>query len=204
MDITKSREAKITWARDLPDCAHLHECLSYNPHTGKLTWKFRPDNHFAFIFSARTWNKRFAGKEINTISKGYVAFGLKGESVLAHRAIWKMTYGTDPLNIDHIDGNKTNNKLSNLREATNAENMKNMRIFRNNKSGCMGVYWHKAHKKWTAAISVDNKLIHLCITDDYFEAICRRKSAEINYGFHPNHGSKALRTAGIRIKGESE
>lgn len=79
-----------------------------------------------------------------------------------HRLIWFLHYGSFPKNeIDHIDNNRTNNKISNLREATRLENSYNKKIFPNNSSGLKGVSFHKASKKWQATIRFDYKWIYL-------------------------------------------
>jgi hypothetical protein len=72
--------------------------------------------------------------------------------------------------VDHIDGNKSNNQLSNLRWTTHTENMWNQKISKNNKSGVKGVCWNKQNKKWHAHIRVDGINIYLGFFDDIEEA----------------------------------
>ena len=57
-----------------------------------------------------------------------------------------------------------------------------------NKTGICGVTWDKKSEKWHPFINIGKKLKHLGLCDDFFEAICRRKSAELIHGYHPNHG----------------
>ena len=111
-------------------------------------------------------------------------------SYLAHRVAWLLHTGDDPsdMQIDHIDGCRTNCRMSNLRLVNNRENSMNRRKRSDNTSGVMGVCWNKGAGKWQAYISKDGKRLHLSLFDDKFEAICCRKSAERKLGYHPNHG----------------
>lgn len=105
------------------------------------------------------------GKERRMITdhRGYHRFSLSGFGfVIAHRAAWAIYYGEIPKqHIDHIDGNKTNNKIDNLRLCTHNQNQHNQGIRRNNKSGYKGVSWFKNAKKWQAQICCDSKIKHL-------------------------------------------
>jgi len=91
---------------------------------------------------------------------------------------------------DHINHIRDDNRLLNLREATDGENQKNSSQRKDNTSGITGVGIHKQSGKWQARIKLDSKLKHLGLFDDKFEAICSRKSASNKYGFHENHGNK--------------
>lgn len=108
----------------------------------------------------------------------------------AHKIVWEMHNGKIPngMQIDHIDGNGTNNKLENLRLVTCAENLKNKSRYANNTSGCVGVSWHKAQKKWMAYISDAGKRITIGYYKVLDDAITARKDAERVYGYHENHG----------------
>ncbi|MFU6990820.1 HNH endonuclease signature motif containing protein [Pseudomonas paraeruginosa] len=89
--------------------------------------------------------------------------------------------------IDHIDGNTLNNRISNLRIVDRKENARNMSRSRSNTSGLMGVYWRKDLEVWRATIR-PGKFVSLPSDGTLFDAVCARKSAEIYYGFHENHG----------------
>ncbi len=96
-------------------------------------------------------------------SKGYARHTVrfsKTESITLrmHRVIMKAGKGIE---VDHIDGNKLNNQRSNLRLATDCENKRNQKIYRNNTSGLKGVSWHKAHKKWTVQIGMNGRKVWL-------------------------------------------
>ena len=95
--------------------------------------------------------------------------------------------------IDHIDHNPKNNRIENLRIVTNQENGRNQGIRSNNTSGVTGVLWVKRRNKWEARIKVDGVKIHLGYFESKEEAIKTRKTAEVKYKFHPNHGRKMER-----------
>ena len=106
------------------------------------------------------WNARFAGekafltKEIN----GYLVAMVLGKTLKAHRVIWALHYGKWPaLYLDHIDGDRANNAISNLREATPSQNGCNRRSAKNSKSSYLGVSWVEWRKRWTATIRISGK-----------------------------------------------
>jgi len=109
---------------------------------------------------------------------------------MAHRIAWLVHYGEYPsCHIDHIDGNPGNNSISNLRLAPGNINQRNRSLFKTNKSGCHGVNYHKKDRKWHAKIN-DNEgnVIHLGCFSVVCDAVKARKLAEIEYGYHLNHG----------------
>lgn len=171
----------------------LRELLTYNPDTGELFWKHRDTKWFPHGRFAKTWNTRFANNKAFTSvdSAGYFRGSVFGDPYLAHRVAWAVYYGAWPSKfIDHIDGNKINNRLDNLRDVTVSDNGKNTKKPHHNTSGCVGVYWHKYRKKWCAFIKVNGKQKHLGIFKDKNSAIAARKDAEVQYGFHANHGMR--------------
>ena len=108
------------------------------------------------------WNKSVgairAGKKVESISnRGYVVVQVSGKRYLAHRIIWLLLNGRMPAMIDHIDGDKQNNLIENLREVDNTLNHWNERRRSTNMSGYKGVWWHKQSKRWEAACRVNGK-----------------------------------------------
>ena len=102
------------------------------------------------------------GAEAGSIHKsGYKLTGVNKRLYMNHRLIFLMHYGYLPKHLDHIDGDKTNNRIENLREATHQENIWNRKIHKNNKSGVKGVSWDKTKKKWAAQCMVNKKLHRL-------------------------------------------
>lgn len=90
--------------------------------------------------------------------KGYRTVYVDGKLRFAHRIIWKMTFGTDPVGyLDHIDGNLLNNDPRNLRDATHSQNMMNRKIHKNSTSGVKCVHKRKDNGMWRAYISVDGE-----------------------------------------------
>lgn len=172
----------------------LQEALSYNPETGVLTWRKRPLHHFKSENARNRCNTLFAGQPAFTSlnNTGYLHGLCNRVPLLAHRVAWALTYGLWPDGqIDHIDGDRTNNRIVNLRDATGQENSKNRQLRSDNKSGCVGVQWHKKTQKWRAFISGADGLKHLGVFTNLDEAIAARKAAEREHDFHPNHGRDA-------------
>lgn len=168
----------------------FNSVLAYNSDTGVLTWKPRPDEMFSSPAHAKRWNSSYAGKEAGTKTKiGYLTFGYGGKLHKAHRVAWILFYGKSPSGqIDHINGNRADNRISNLREATPLMNMKNRSTNKNCRSGHRGVYWNKRESKWRAHIKDDKKNLHLGYFDNFQDAVNARIAAEIKLGFHENHG----------------
>lgn len=176
--------------KPLPDQSVLQELLDYNPNTGELTWKPRAEHHFTAKHQQTRWNKLFSLKPaFNQIdSTGYLRGKLFDKIYSTHRIVWKLHYGTEPNVIDHIDGLKTNNKINNLRNVDDFANAKNKRLNKSNKTGCSGVSKHPLKNRYQSTIGVNNKKIYLGSFLTYEEAVAARKAAEIQYGYHENHG----------------
>ena len=135
------------------------------------------------------------GKKVNIKPHrdGYLYISVKGETYPAHRIAYSLQIGRSlEANeiIDHINGEKQDNSVDNLRIVSHSINMKNQKMRNTNKSGCTGVYWIKAISKWRAKIIVDYNDVHLGYFDKMDDAIAARKNAERENGFHINHGRK--------------
>lgn len=178
---------------------YLSECFEYDEYTGDLIWKERPRRHFKTNQGHTLFNNRYANKIAGTIIKiGSLSYRKIGVTNLlkspigAHSVVWMLVHGECPDVIDHIDGNGLNNRIDNLRNVSHSENLRNSRISKANTSGCTGVYWNKNLNKWISIIRVDCKSLSLGYFEDWFEAVCARKSAENKYGYHENHGRPKL------------
>jgi hypothetical protein len=162
------------------DAEQLRLLLSYDPNTGDLTWKKR---------DLPKWDTRWAGKRAGSIKpNGYCVVTLMNRKGLrAHRVAWAITHGHWPKNeIDHIDGNPSNNRLSNLREANGSENYQNRVRYLNNKSGYMGVYRHNRVNKWVAQIRFNRKKHYLGMYDCPLEAHAAYLAAKVQlHTFNP-------------------
>lgn len=142
--------------KKLPSQAELREWLSYNSETGEFRWRKEPRTIGSML-----------GKVAGTVRKsGYVFIKFREHGIhAAHRLAWVYMYGPTigGGEIDHIDGNPSNNAISNLRLATSRQQKQNKRVQSNNRSGLKGAYYHASHKgkKWRTQIKVDDKLIFL-------------------------------------------
>lgn len=152
------------------DPKSLREILIYDECTGKLVWRKRSPSMFTSTarrtaeHSCANWNSQFADKEAFTSDSGhgYKCGAIFGRNFYAHRVAWALTHAAWPKNkIDHINGDGTDNRLSNLREATDEQNARNTGISRNNTSGYKGVSLHSQMNKWVAQITVGRVQKHL-------------------------------------------
>lgn len=177
-------------AKALPSQEVLRQLLRYEPETGKLFWRERPTELFESPRIAKRWNSIYAGTEAFTTlhATGYVEGRIFGLRYKAHRVIWKLVYGTDPYEIDHINGQRAFNALANLREVNRQENSRNRALCSTNTSGVTGVFFHTAASKWVAKIGVGFDHVHLGTFDKFDDAVAARRTAEIEHGFHQNHG----------------
>lgn len=170
----------------------LRSILEYSPETGIFVWKKRPPEMFPSVRACNVWNSRYSGRVAGHKTQGpgnlsYITIRVLDRSYKAHRLAWGYMTGEFPeVNIDHIDGNGTNNKWSNLREADWTENMRNCRISKNNTTGYHGI--EVVDGKYRVRITVNYKTITLGRSVCIHEARRMRQEAEKKYGFHPNHG----------------
>ncbi len=153
----------------------LKQLLSYDPKTGVFTRirsHRRPD---------------LVGKETGWLDgSGYLRITIKGKIHKAHRLAWLYIYGKWPKDqIDHINHQGTDNRISNLREATSSENQRNTRRRKDNTSGTTGVGYHKTSRRWRARSGRNGETWIGCFKTKG-EAIKARKACR---GFHPNHGT---------------
>ena len=109
---------------------------------------------------------------------GYRNIYVNGKTYLEHRLVWCYVHGYMPTELDHIDRNKSNNSLTNLRECSRSENNLNKGLQSNNKIGIAGVYFHKHSQKYRAEIKRLGKVTSLGYFNTIQEAIDARKIAE--------------------------
>lgn len=130
-----------------------------------------------------TWIKR-NGRAAGSYDDGYVRIKIGGKKYYAHRLAWIYAYGSLPdLAIDHINRDRSDNRIHNLRDVSVSENLKNKSTYKTNKSGVDGVHWCKTNKRWVARIGVNGKKLVLGKFIYKFNAICARKSAENYYKY---------------------
>jgi hypothetical protein len=122
----------------------IKDYLSYDPESGVVTWKKSPANVVKVEDVASTLT-----------GNGYLAVRFQGKDYLLHRVIWYLHYGENPvgLQIDHINRDRTDNRIGNLRLVTHQQNVQN--------SKGLGVCYHKRDQKWRAQLSVAGKRIQI-------------------------------------------
>lgn len=167
---------------------NLHEScnnnLRYNRESGRLFWKIAPSQ-----------KPQLLGVEAGTLmSIGYRSLMILKKHYYTHRLIWLMEYGELPDIIDHIDGDRLNNRIGNLRSCTRQQNNMNVGPKSNNKTGYKGVSWHKQTSKYMARITDSGKIVHLGMFACKHEAARAYNEAALRY-----HGDFAYLNT---IKGE--
>lgn len=163
----------------MPTKEELCELFAYDEQSGILYWKPRAGR------SMNSWNAKNAGNPaLNQNFKGYRRGGLLKRATLAHRVIWKMHFGDEPPEIDHINGNRSDNRLSNLRAVDRSQNQRNSSLRKDNSSGVVGVYWYAKYGKWLAKIGNE----HIGYFSDFGDAVRHRAAVAKERGFHDNHG----------------
>jgi len=169
----------------------IREALEFDPLSPSgVRWKTRPLSHFSSVRGWKIFNSRFAGtcagakntnhKPIKNRSvKRYWALTVAGRNCFAHRIVWILVYGEDPVDfhLDHRDGNGLNNLPDNLRIATRQQNSRNRDMQGNNKSGFKGVMWCGRRKKWRAKIGIGRQQRELGYFPDVQDAAAAYKAA---------------------------
>lgn len=159
----------------LPSYDRVAQLLTYDPLTGLFAYKVpRPG-------PGPKPGAPYAGSQGG---RGHRQIRIDGQPYYAHRLAWLLHYGAWPvLSIDHIDGNPSNNKIANLREASQDLNVRNQCRRSDNSSGFKGVAWHKQARKWRAYISVNGRQFSLGLHDTAKAAAeTRRKKGELFHG----------------------
>lgn len=153
---------------ELPPVEVLREIFNYNPETGEVAW------------AKCCSNAAPIGKAVRSItSAGYISVSINKKRYQLHRVIWKLYYGEEPHGkvIDHINRDKTDNRINNLRLATWAENTFNRRLQCNNTSGATGVY-----KDADGKYQVECRQKYIGRFNTFEEAVEVRKRAEAQTG----------------------
>lgn len=146
-----------------PPLAVLQKRFALDSTTGGLTWKNGPCK-----------DKPAASEK----GRGYLMLRLDGRALFVHRVVFMLATGADPypLHIDHINGDRADNRPENLRAVTNAQNVAHRtKRNRNNTSGHPGVYWSKAAGKWAASAKRNRKAYHLGLFNDIEDAAAARQ-----------------------------
>jgi uncharacterized protein YpiB (UPF0302 family) len=171
-----------------PSQDRIKSILTYNPDTGIFTWKELELSSFKYCknphMTCTTRNAIWGNKKAGSSGDNYVKIHFDGKNYVAHRLAWIYMYGIDQKeSIDHINKNKKDNRLCNLRLASPQQNQQNYDIMRSNKTGVKGVSYVKKKKKYKVTIGVNNKNIHIGMFSKLKDAAVARYKAEEQYGF---------------------
>lgn len=170
------------------------ELFTYEPDSGRLFWKIETGHHAKGAIVG--WRDRH----------GYQVFKIKGKYYQAHRVIWLMHYGSWPAHrIKHLDGNRANNHISNLHDATYLETQQQRATSSNNASGFNGVSWNKRRGKWISRVNIGGYTFELGSFADQQAAIKARKQADqkkkqLNPEFVASFVNKSIDRESLRAK----
>ena len=159
--------------------ADLRALLSYDADTGEIRWLVK-----------RTQNaKANVGDLAGGIDDhGYVRITVDGRKIRAHRLVYWLMGQEPPHEVDHINGNRSDNRWVNLRRADHLMNAKNAAKRRDGNTPATGVGFMKACQKWRVRLNHRGKSIFIGLFDDLDQAMAARLNANRQYGFHENHG----------------
>lgn len=162
--------------KKMPPQNDLVRLFDYDQETGKIYRKPLTEECADIAWRMRErqekYNSTYAGREAFAARhrSGYLCGKVFGTNYMAHRIIWKLVHGEDPVAIDHINGDRADNRLINLRACTNAENSRNYKKPHGGSSKYRGVCWVKRDQAWAARISVGVKKISLGYHQDEIAA----------------------------------
>jgi hypothetical protein len=122
------------------------------------------------LYWKQTKGRILAGSIAGTKSHHYWQVCIDYVIYRNHRLIWTYHHGTNPKNIDHVNGDTFDNRIENLRECNKSENQHNRKLNKNNSSGVKGVSWSKQKKKWRARVNLDGTDAHVGFFDSLQEA----------------------------------
>lgn len=172
----------------------LRQLLRYEPETGLLLWRQRDACFYAHADKAslaKRWNAQFAGRAalIHIGEHGYRYGAVLGRKVKAHRVAWALHFGVWPCGvIDHINGDRLDNRIANLRDTDHAGNGRNAKRSTANRSGHTGVSWCATQAKWKVQIRDRGRKVTVGRYASLAEAVSARDRANLEFGYHENHG----------------
>ena len=146
--------------------AFLSECFDLDAETGILRWRIRKDDHFVDKDTAKRWRTKHAGAQAGSNEgRGYLVVKIGGVSFLAHRIVFAIAHrldmGSVPKFIDHINGQRSDNRPANLRGASRRENSYNRVANKRKFGGEKGAYFNPRYGTWSARIQTHDTRISL-------------------------------------------
>jgi hypothetical protein len=140
-------------------------------------------DHVTGVFTRKSSNKRWANKKAGTVhDTGYIVISVNNRLLYAHRLAFLFMTGKYPSDrVDHIDGDRKNNRWDNLRECNHFQNLANTGLCKANTSGHKGVTWDKSRNKWQAKFKANGKTIHLGRFSDFESAAKAHDKAYANH-----------------------
>jgi hypothetical protein len=145
---------------------------------GVLFWKTTPSRKIPI------------GSKAGTITaKGYIRIKINGRLYYAHRLVYLLETGTYPKQLDHVNGDKSDNRIKNLRECDVSQNNLNRKKPRNNSSGIKGISWHAISKKWMVSLQIAGEQKYFGLYKDIDQAKSVIEAMRHKYhGDFTNHG----------------
>ena len=155
--------------------------FTYDRESGVLYWRIRNGNHT---------RRNYVAGSIKGNNNGYRRVRIKGKNYMEHRIIMMLCFGHIPENaeIDHINHVRDDNRLANLRFATQRENLRNQSVSSKSTTGVTGVYFNKTRNKFIAQIKVNRQVHYLGCYNTLEEAAAARAEANLKFKFNNNHG----------------
>jgi hypothetical protein len=151
-----------------PSIVYVRQCLRYQD--GRLFWLERPREHFTANRVWNIWNARFAGKEAGNINQSRCMVTLDKQRLFRYWIVWALHHDEWRLGLDHENRDSLDDRIENLRTATQGQNLANATLRSDNKSGYKGVTWRAQCRRWWASIRIDGHTRGLGLFDDPAEA----------------------------------